>query len=258
MTEKPSSRDQFSPVAEKYLTSAVHSNADALRRLVELVQPTKGEVLDVGTGAGHTAYTFAPHVNEVVAFDLTPEMLAIVEREAKAKNLPNISTQLGDAQDMPFEENTFDGVTCRVAAHHFPKVENFVKEVARVLKPNGWFMLADTVSPEDDPAAQIVNEVEELRDPSHVYNLKVSQWRHLLEENGLAVTVFEQHRKNLDYQDWLDRMKVPEATRPVLERKIFDSKGLVRQYFMPATDGNPRFDLIEGLFLATKTTVQPS
>lgn len=253
MTQKPTSQDQFAPVAETYLTSAVHSNADALRRLVELVQPKGGRVLDVGTGAGHAAYTFAPYVDEVVAFDLTPEMLSIVERESKAKGLTNISTQQGNAQEMPFEDNSCDGVTCRVAAHHFLDVEAFVREVHRVLKPVGWFMLSDTISPEDDEATKAINEIEEIRDPSHGYNLKVSEWVELLESNRLAVNVTEQHRKHLEFEDWMDRMRVPEEKRPVLTEKIFESTGPTRDYLMPRTEGVASFDLIEGLFFATKT-----
>ena len=66
----------FAQRAAFYTTSAVHKDKAVLDRLVELahVQPTD-RVLDVATGTGHTAFAFAPHVREVIATDITPEML---------------------------------------------------------------------------------------------------------------------------------------------------------------------------------------
>ena len=67
----------FAQRAAFYTTSAVHKDKVVLDRLVELAQvkPTD-RVLDVATGTGHTAFAFAPHVREVIATDVTPEMLS--------------------------------------------------------------------------------------------------------------------------------------------------------------------------------------
>ncbi|MFX6728776.1 class I SAM-dependent methyltransferase, partial [Acinetobacter baumannii] len=53
------------------------------------------------------------------ALDPTPEMLAIVEREATRRGLSNIEPVLGTAEDLPFASGSLDGVACRTAAHHF-------------------------------------------------------------------------------------------------------------------------------------------
>lgn len=249
MTDGPSSRDQFGPVADKYLTSAVHADGAALERLVRVVSPDGGRILDVGTGAGHVAYALAPFVDEVVAFDLTPEMLGVVEREALARGLTNILTVEGDATAMPFEDGAFDGVACRVAAHHFLDVEDFVRESARVLKPGGWFLLVDTVSPEDDEAARTINRVEAIRDPSHVWNLKVSDWVGLFGRFGFEVRHTETNRKVLDLEDWMTRMRVAAEIQPILRVRILESKGAVRDYFNPR-DGV--FDLLEGMVFGLK------
>ncbi len=252
MSQGPSSKDQFGPVAEKYLTSAVHASGSALQRLVEVASPSGGRVLDVGTGAGHMAYTFAPLVDEVVAFDLTPEMLRVVEREAGSRGLGNISTVEGDAEAMPFGDGEFDGVTCRVAAHHFVDVPAFVGEVSRVLRAGGWLLLVDTISPEDDGAALEVNAVEAIRDPSHVRNWKVSEWVEVIGANGMEVRHEETHRKTLDLEDWMERMRVSEEVRPGLASRILESTGLVREYLNPQRDGGDRFDLLETTIYAVK------
>src|SRR5438067_595275 len=71
---------QFGPAAQSYVHSAGHARGDDLRRLVELARLSGDErVLDIATGGGHTALAFAPHVREVVASDLTPQMLAAAE-----------------------------------------------------------------------------------------------------------------------------------------------------------------------------------
>lgn len=253
-TEPPSSRDQFGPVAEAYLTSGVHASSDALDVLVSMVKPRGGKVLDVGTGAGHTAYAFAPFVDSVTAFDLTPEMLAIVAREAASCGLENVSTVEGDAMAMPFGDGEFDGVTCRLCAHHFSDVPKFVSEVARVLKPGGWFLLVDTVSPEDDAAAEAVNEVERLRDPSHVYNLKDSEWLALLRAKSFRVEATDSRRKALNFEDWADRMRVSGVLKPTIRDLIARSTGEVAEYFAPREEADGyTFDLIETAFFARLT-----
>lgn len=254
MSDRPSSRDQFAPVAESYLTSAVHASDSALARLVEIVKPDGGSVLDVGTGAGHVAYAFAPFVDKVVAYDMTPEMLGIVERESRDKGLAHIQIVEGMAEQMPFPDGSFDGVACRVAAHHFLDVNAFLSEVNRVLKSDGWFLLVDTVAPEDDDADREVNEIEAIRDPSHKRNLKVSEWELLFAEFGFVESANELNRKRLVFVDWVERMRVSAADQDVLRSRIFGSIGEVRDYFAPDETGRGAFDLAELTLLGRKSS----
>ncbi len=127
---------QFAPGAADYAISAVHAQGTSLARLLALLplQPT-WRVLDVATGAGHTAHTLAPHVRQVIAVDLTLPMLAQTRQLAQAKGLSQVEVSAGDAEAIPFAAASFDLVTCRLAAHHFPEIGRFLAEVARVLKP---------------------------------------------------------------------------------------------------------------------------
>src|SRR6476469_7718059 len=87
-------KSSFGPNAHQYTTSRGHGNASTLAQLVAKVapQPTN-KVLDIGTGAGHTALAFAPHVASVIAFDLTFQMLEETRRNAIAKGITNLTTR---------------------------------------------------------------------------------------------------------------------------------------------------------------------
>src|SRR5262245_42159305 len=108
----------FAQRAAFYATSTVHKDKAVLDHLVELarVKPTD-RVLDVATGTGHTAFAFAPHVREVVATDITPEMLVEGEKLNAELGMRNVEFRIADAHDLPFEDEAFDVVTCRRAAH---------------------------------------------------------------------------------------------------------------------------------------------
>src|SRR5262245_42318632 len=113
-------RQQFGAHAEAYVRSAVHGHAPSLARLVEVAAPQpEWRVLDGSTGGGHAALAFAPHVREVVATDLSPEMLAAAERFAGERGAANVTFQVADAEALPFPDASFDLVTNRIALHHY-------------------------------------------------------------------------------------------------------------------------------------------
>ena len=131
-------RQRFGQFAQGYVESKGHASGDDLERLVEIAQPQPDwAMLDVATGGGHTALKFAPFVKKVVALDLTPKMLEAAEKFITDKGTTNVEFTAGDAEQLPFEDNTFDLVTSRIAPHHFPDCWRFVQESARVLK-SGW------------------------------------------------------------------------------------------------------------------------
>jgi len=126
----------FGQRAAFYTTSAVHKDKAVLDRVVELARPKSTDiVLDVATGTGHTAFAFAPHVKSLIATDVTPEMLSEGEKLKAEGGITTVEFQLADAHDLPFEDATFDVVTCRRAAHHFMDITQALREMKRVLRP---------------------------------------------------------------------------------------------------------------------------
>ncbi|AIE85734.1 class I SAM-dependent methyltransferase [Fimbriimonas ginsengisoli] len=235
--------DQFAPTAASYAVSAVHGNAQALAELVALVDPKPtDEVLDVATGAGHVALAFAPRVAKVVAYDLTPSMLEQTLASARGRGLSNIETQQGTAEKLPFADASFDIYTVRLAPHHFADTAESVREAARVLRPGGRYLVVDTASPEDAGLAVELDEIERLRDPSHVHNYSPSEWRQMVEDAGLTVeheaNSFCDEGRAMDFDDWVIRMRTPEDAVTELRRRFTQASPELRRLLDISIDGN--------------------
>lgn len=248
------SKKQFARVAENYLTSKAHDTPNLLLSYVEKVRLSGGTILDVATGAGHTAFAFAPFVETVVATDITDEMLRIVAREAPLRGHDNIKTAYADATDLPFDDSSFEGVTCRVAAHHFPDVPAFLREVFRVLASPGWFLLVDTVTSDDPEAGSAVNEIEALRDPSHVHSCTPAEWEEMISLSGLELEWREVRENRMPIEPWFARMKTPTEVVDRVRPMILESTGATRDYFQPVVkDGEWTFRLLQVAIVARKS-----
>lgn len=189
------------------------------------------EVLDVATGSGHTANTISPLVRKVTAMDLTPEMLSAAEKFIKGNGHSNVVFVEGDAEKMPFHDESFDIVTCRIAPHHFPDIEDFVKEVHRVLKPGGRFLLDDNVAPEDDELDHFYNKVEKMRDHSHFRAWKKTEWLRMLELNSFETQELYRVDKRFEFEDWCDRMHLSVAEKDALNDLMIEAEEKIKQKF---------------------------
>jgi ubiquinone/menaquinone biosynthesis C-methylase UbiE len=219
---KQSVQRQFGAVAANYVTSAVHRGGPDLDAMLAAAQTRGGErVLDAGCGTGHTALAFAPLVAEVVGVDLTEAMLEQGRRLAAERGLANVSFQHGDVEHLPFPDASFDIVTSRYSAHHYPHPGVALREFARVLRPGGMFLLVDVVAPDDPTGDTFLNAIELLRDPSHVRDHSVAQWRALIEGAGLASELLGSWALRLEFAPWVARMSTPPLAVEQL-RALFD------------------------------------
>ena len=201
MDRKEQIEARFGVAAEAYAKSE-HASGRDLERMLELADLCGNEkVLDIATGSGHTAIAFAPHVASVVATDMAEGMLAKTRERAPA----NVEVRFADAESLPFEDESFDIVTCRIAPHHFLDIQAATIEVARVLKPGGRYVLVDSLAPESPVAAAFLHDVESRRDPTHVLSLTESGWRSACSNARLEVLHSEPIRKPHDFEAWLDR-----------------------------------------------------
>ncbi|MEI2618921.1 MAG: methyltransferase domain-containing protein [Thermomicrobiales bacterium] len=226
-------RHQFGRTAQDYVTSERHRSGRDLDRLVELADPTPGDdALDIATGGGHTALALAPHVHHVVASDLTPEMLRAAEGFIHGeKGIENVSFEIAEAEHLPFDDASFDIVSCRIAPHHFDDVRAFCLEVARVLRPGGRFVLIDSLAPEDDELDAFINEVEWRRDTTHVRAYKLSEWRSFIEEAGLVIDAIEPFQRRYEYESWTGRSRMTEAAKDELEQLILTAPDRILEAF---------------------------
>jgi ubiquinone/menaquinone biosynthesis C-methylase UbiE len=237
-------QQQFGANAAAYATSKVHAKGYSLSRLVELTQPQPDwHVLDVATAAGHTAFVFAPHVAHVTATDLTPEMLTVAAGLAAEKELTNLTFAPADAEALPYESDMFDLVTCRIAPHHFPDIQQFINEAARVLKPGGLLAVVDNIVPGThlrgkkarllNEAGAYVNAFEKLRDPSHGRCWSVSEWEHGFRQAGLAMQHQELLTKEIEFGSWAARMQVSPEDSIRLKAMLVQAPTAVSDFLTP-------------------------
>ena len=223
---------QFGRTAEEYVNSESHARGDDLERIVQWTQPQGNwTALDIATGGGHVAKTLAPHVRMVVATDLTQPMLVAARNHLVGADVLNCAYVLADAEKLPFLDDSFEIVVCRIAAHHFPSPQAFVTEAARVLKPGGRFVLIDNVIPEDAQLATFMNKVEHVRDHSHVRCLAVSEWKRLVERAGLHVAAERLNRKTHAVPSWARRAVADEQQFAEVVHCLQTADELAQQYY---------------------------
>jgi ubiquinone/menaquinone biosynthesis C-methylase UbiE len=243
---------QFGPSADSYATSDIHAKGESLAVLLELVNPQPHwRVLDIATGAGHTALAFAPHVTQVVATDLTDGMLAKAAELAAARALTNVETKFADAEELPFEDASFDLVTCRLAFHHFPNSRQAISEFARVLKPGGVLGFTDNITVPDKQAAGYYNAYEKLRDPSHNWVYPLVRLLAMFEQAGLQVQASRELSKEFEFHEWADRQHVSDPDKEKLLAMMRHLPEALLPLFAPRwADGTMYFTLHEAVLVA--------
>ncbi|MFB2919521.1 MULTISPECIES: class I SAM-dependent methyltransferase [Aerosakkonema] len=251
-------RQQFDNAAAAYGTSPIFAQGHDLALMVQAAAPTSEmTLLDVGCGAGHTAFAFAPYVREAIGVDLSQGMLIEAKQLADAKAKANVHFREASATALPFPDKHFDIVTCRYVAHHFPSLTPALTEIVRVLKPDGQFLLVDIISPEDAALADFIDRVEQLRDPSHSCDWKISQWQASGEKVGMHLKVISSWQLQIDFADWTARQKTPPAAIAQLEKLLDNASPEAKSAF--SIVGLPRrsFHLWSVLLRGT-LTVDPS
>jgi SAM-dependent methyltransferase len=128
------------PYGQRFWVEAPHPfiTRERLRRVLE---PRPAErVLEIGPGTGYYTLDLAEWVGpdgRVEIFDLQQEMLDHTLRRAAERGLANIGAAQGDAQQLPFEDGSFDGVVLVATLGEVPDQDAAMREVARVLRPAG-------------------------------------------------------------------------------------------------------------------------
>ncbi|PDY47009.1 class I SAM-dependent methyltransferase [Bacillus pseudomycoides] len=225
-------KTQFGSNAEKYVNSQIHAKGSDLQYVVQQVKNRKNiRLLDIATGGGHVANLLAPIFKEVVALDLTEKMLEKAKAFIQTNGHENVSFVVGNAEDLPFSNQSFDTIICRIAAHHFSNPSQFIFEVHRKLEENGLFILIDNVSPENLEYDTFYNFIEKKRDPSHRRALRKTEWISLLEKQGLQMQSCFTFEKQFNFDWWCNMMDVPSPTRSKLTDCMMKASNEMKEFF---------------------------
>ena len=136
-----------------YDFNTIAANYDRMNRLMTLgldrrwrkraVKGLQGKVLDVACGTGDMAVCLAERGCTVTGVDISEEMLGIARQKTASANF-----QLADAEHLPFDDNTFDAVTCAFGVRNFVHLEKGLNEMLRVLKPGGRMVILELATPD--------------------------------------------------------------------------------------------------------------
>lgn len=162
--------------------------------LAELEKESFHDVLDCGCGTGsmiqllHEKYPDKHYVG----LDLTPEMI----RVAQAKRLSNTEFIVGDSENLPFTEESFDAVICSNSFHHYPNPQNFFDSTYQVLRKGGRLILRDYTS--SDFIVWLMNHLElplaNLIGHGDVKICEVTEFIAMAEKSGFTVLTMEKQK----------------------------------------------------------------
>ncbi len=160
-------------------------------------------------------------------------MLEVGKAECEKSGIRNISFIKGYAEELPFLDESFDIVISRLAFHHFAGVEKPFEEMARVLKPGGKLIMIDMVAG-NEALRDEVDNIEKLRDPSHVRDLTLSEMRNLYTASGFSLTMQECREIPVSLEAWMELTKVVEETRTKIRSMMHnDMDGNLKTGFNP-------------------------
>jgi ubiquinone/menaquinone biosynthesis C-methylase UbiE len=196
-------RKRFAKTADR-IAALQDARAEELEaKVVRFVAPSGEErALDSGSGAGALAFALAPHVRDVVAVDLVPELLE--QGRKRGERFPNVSFVEGDATKLPLEDGSFDLTGSLRTLHHIARPELAVAELARLTRAGGRVLVVDQIAPVDPLAAVELNAFERARDPSHARALADIDLRHLFEANELVLLRAEYEQEPRELGPYLD------------------------------------------------------
>jgi ubiquinone/menaquinone biosynthesis C-methylase UbiE len=141
-------------------------------KIIDLIKPADGEnILDIAAGTGEPGLSIAAIIpnGKVTITDLAEDMLSVAKENAEKKSVLNVEFKTADVSELPFADNTFDAISCRMGFMFFPDMQMAASEINRVLKPGGRFATSVWNGPEKNywvtAMASSINQNMQLQPP---------------------------------------------------------------------------------------------
>ena len=189
--------------------------------------------MEVAAGTCACGRSFAPLAHTVVCLDATLPMLTVGKEKADSSHMNNMVFVKGYAEELPFLSGNFDIAFSHLAFHHFTDTNTVFSEMLRVLRPGGKLVLID-MEAADEELRNTEDEIEALRDPSHVKNLSMSEMLNLFAMHNLSVEKCERTEMKQNLKSWLALTKTSEQIQvEITERMKNDINGTEKTGFSP-------------------------
>jgi ubiquinone/menaquinone biosynthesis C-methylase UbiE len=133
------------PYNQRFWVMAPHPGITR-KRMLEILGPDTGErVLEIGPGTGYYSIPVAEHLpgGTLSVFDIQQEMLDHVKREADKRGITNIEPTLGDAQALPYGDDSFDAAYLVTVLGEIPDQDAALRELSRVIRPGGRLVVGE-------------------------------------------------------------------------------------------------------------------
>ena len=208
MNHNDTVRRSFKKQAEKF--AAYHmSKTEYTDYLINRIGAKGTEhALEVAAGTCICGRALAPFVKDITCLDLTEEMLAQGKRLAGENQINNIYFQTGNAEELPYDSETFDLVVTRLSFHHFDNPKKPFGEMNRVLKKGGKMVVWDMEAVEE-PLREIDDKIENMRDPSHTRILSREEFEEMFKKD-FALQCEETTLVPVNLKSWMELTDTPE------------------------------------------------
>ena len=252
-SHKATVQKQFTRTADAFTEFAVRDGPEVLAEKLEFIKAQHSDLsLDVACGPGAFVLALAPRVRFARGLDLTEELLRRAHQLQLEHHITNAAFDRGEAEQLPYPDAVFDLVTCQCSLHHMPKPAMALREMVRVMKPEGRLVVIDTVSPEGDSKFELHNLIETTRDPSHTLALRLTTFLEIFENLGLEIAHQSLKRRQRFFNQWMLRAGLEPGHRRYREtRKLLEESipGDRAGYSARVEDDDISIIHYEGMFL---------
>jgi ubiquinone/menaquinone biosynthesis C-methylase UbiE len=195
MNNQQKTIDQFTKQAACFAEAPEIKDEAALQLVIQFAGlAAEDNVLDVACGPGILSCACAKVARMVTGIDITPAMIERAKDLQAREKLENLTWRVGDVRSLPFPDDHFTAAISRYAFHHIIDPSDVLAEMKRVCKPSGRIVVIDMAAPSDSRQALALNEMERVRDPSHVRAHSADELAELFLTAGLAAPEMTSYR----------------------------------------------------------------
>ncbi len=202
------------------------------QKVVDMLKPASGaHILDLATHHGDTAIALAEAGCVVTAVDSSSKAIERCIEILREKNISEITAQVMNAEQLSFDGTKFDGVTCRMAMHHFDDVPQALRQIAAVLKENAPVVIGDSISPDQRALGEFLMLIGKLRDSTFKTIFTLADWKKLLLDNGLKIVDYSLSKDTRNATKWLAHSPLSDEEKQRIHEAFIDSSQEIKDYF---------------------------